>query len=159
MGPIQKDKKIKQDKKPDPTEKPTMKVAARKRSPILPPTDSPQLVAAVKPIPSAKPPAKTGSAAKLAATYASKLAAIKAAKAEAATKPPTPLSPAVRIKTIPAKPQENTKSTAQAKPKVKRTPIQAPSPEPQSKAVLGISRIKSAPSGLSFPTTTIPQTL
>eukprot|EP00092_Neocalanus_flemingeri_P017735 GFUD01019190.1.p1 GENE.GFUD01019190.1~~GFUD01019190.1.p1 ORF type:complete len:950 (+),score=341.68 GFUD01019190.1:50-2851(+) len=154
-------KKGKQERKPDPSKKPTMKVAARKRSPILPPTDTPQQVAAVQPISAAKPPTKNGSAAKLAASYAAQLTSIKAAKAEAAAaaKPPTPQSPKVRMKTIPTKPPAaNLIPTSPAKPKVKRTPIQAPSPEPFSKPVLGISRMKSAPSGLSFPTTIIPKT-
>eukprot|EP00090_Calanus_glacialis_P020849 TRINITY_DN3217_c0_g1_i1.p1 TRINITY_DN3217_c0_g1~~TRINITY_DN3217_c0_g1_i1.p1 ORF type:complete len:945 (-),score=388.52 TRINITY_DN3217_c0_g1_i1:458-3250(-) len=155
-------KKGKQDKKPDPSEKPTMKVAARKRSPILPPADSPQaqLVAAGMPIQTARPAVKPGSAAKLASSYAAKLAAIKAAKAEAADKISIPLSTAVRIKTIPPKPQAaGQNSTVASKPKVKRIPIQAPSPEPTSRPMLGISRIKSAPSGLSYPTPSVPQTL
>jgi len=154
-------KKTKQEKKSDNSEKPTMKVAARKRSPILPPAEGQEAepVAAVKTVQAAKAVAKPGSAAKLAASYAAKLAAIKAAKAEAAAKVTTPLSPAVRIKTIPAKPQAaNQSSVVASKPKVKRTPIQAPSPEPGVRPVAGISRIKSAPSGLSFPPSA-PQTI
>ena len=64
--------------------KPTMKVAARKRSPILPPTNGgvSQPVAAVKPIQAATVKSgKGGGAAKLAASYAAKLSEIKAAKA------------------------------------------------------------------------------
>lgn len=179
-------KKVKQDKKPEMVEKPTMKVAARKRSPVLPPAETQQanLVAAVKPIQVAKPstvtksalattpgttnkPAvKPGGAAKLAASYAAKLAAIKAAKAKAAEKAEvsakvsksTPISPAVRIKTVPAKPAQT--KVEPIKAKVKRTPIQAPSPEPPVRSVPGISRIKSAPAGLSYapiPHQTIPK--
>jgi len=137
--------------------KPTMKVAARKRSPILPPADNPQKqpVATIKPIQVAKSSGKTGgsNASKLAATYAAKLSAIKAAKAEAAkagnaTKTSSaPLSPAVRIKTVPVKPS---KSEAEIKPKVKRKPIKAPTPEPADKSVGGINRLHSAPADLSF---------
>merc|ERR1712142_365276 len=137
--------------------KPTMKVAARKRSPILPPADNlqKQPVATIKPIQVAKSSGKTGgsNASKLAATYAAKLSAIKAAKTEAAkagnaTKTSSaPLSPAVRIKTVPVKPS---KSEAEIKPKVKRKPIKAPTPEPADKSVGGINRIHSAPADLSF---------
>merc|ERR1719420_626605 len=139
-----------------------MKVAARKRSPVLPPAETQQAhhVAEVKPTQVAKPstgtksavvsnpgtttkPAvKPGGAAKLAASYAAKLAAIKAAKAKAAEKTevaakvpkPTPLSPAVRIKTVPAKPPQTKAEPIKAK--IKRTPV---------RSVPGISRIKSAP--------------
>jgi len=163
-------KKIKADnKKSEMPEKPTMKVAARKRSPVLPPADNQQTqpVAAVKPIQAAKPgpaakpgsmsmptTAKPSGAAKLAASYAAKFAAIKAAKAKAAAnteavpKAPTSLSPAVRIKTVPAKSQQA--QAAPDKPKVKRTPIKAPSPEPPTRSIPGISRLKSAPAGLSY---------
>merc|ERR1712130_336874 len=163
-------KKMKADnKKSEMPEKPTMKVAARKRSPVLPPADNQQTqpVAAVKPIQAAKPgpaakpgsmsmptTAKPSGAAKLAASYAAKLAAIKAAKAKAAAnteavpKAPTSLSPAVRIKTVPAKSQQA--QAAPDKPKVKRTPIKAPSPEPPTRSIPGISRLKSAPAGLSY---------
>jgi len=175
-------KKVKADnKKSEMPEKPTMKVAARKRSPVLPPADNQQTqpVAAVKPIQATKPgpvakpgsmsmstTAKPSGAAKLAASYATKLAAIKAAKAKAAAKTeavpkaqaaakteavpkaPTSLSPAVRIKTVPAKSQQA--QAAPEKPKVKRTPIKAPSPEPPTRSIPGISRLKSAPAGLSY---------
>ena len=90
----QKEKPKKKKKKKETTnggamEKPTMKVAARKRSPILPPTngDSSQPVAEVKPLQTAaasKQTSKAVSAAKLAASYAAKLSEIKAAKAQAA---------------------------------------------------------------------------
>ena len=179
-------KKVKHDIKPEMAEKPIMKVAARKRSPVLPPAETQQAhhVAEVKPTQVAKPstgtksavvsnpgtvtkPAvKPGGAAKLAASYAAKLAAIKAAKAKAAEKTevaakvpkPKPLSPAVRIKTVPVKPPQTKAEPIKAK--IKRTPIQAPSPEPPVRSVPGISRIKSAPAGLSYvplPHQTIPK--
>ena len=75
-------KKTSRTKPRETAEKPTMKVAARKRSPILPPTaaETKKVVAAVKPLP--KNQSKSVNAAKLAASYAAKLSEIKASKAK-----------------------------------------------------------------------------
>ena len=75
-------KKTGRTKPREPAGKPTMKVAARKRSPILPPAaaETKQPVAAVKPLP--KNQSKSVNAAKLAASYAAKLSEIKASKAK-----------------------------------------------------------------------------
>lgn len=94
------------------SEKPTMKVAARKRSPVLAPittvvstvTSQPPTmkVAAVKPEFSSKPETTSKgkkSAAKLAAAYAAKLTAIKASKPAA-----TPKTSKVSSNTVPSKP-------------------------------------------------------
>ena len=149
-------KKVGQTKSRDPPEKPTMKVAARKRSPILPPTESskPTVVAAVKPL--QKNQSKSVNAAKLAASYAAKLSEIKANKAklkvekEAESVPvvkaplkktvsvdkskPSSVTAAV-VKPKPAVTKTETKIVTAAKPK--RVPIKAPSPE------------RSTPSGVS----------
>merc|ERR1740123_976605 len=78
-----KEKRV--EKKEDVHEKPTMKVAARKRSPILAPANGEAAMPVADEKPVQEAPAKSsnkgGNAAKLAASYAAKLAKIKAAKA------------------------------------------------------------------------------
>ena len=153
-----KAKPKKQKIKDEVQEKPTMKVAARKRSPILPPPatngDSAQPVAAVKPLQPAaanaakKAPAKSVSAAKLAASYAAKLSEIKAAKAaKVKSSSPAPdvkettnkltdgkadvkvAEPAVTVKKVPVKP--------------KPAPISVTAPKvPENKPVAAVAKRK-----------------
>ena len=145
-------KKVGQTKSP---EKPTMKVAARKRSPILPPTESskPTVVAAVKPL--QKNQSKSVNATKLAASYAAKLSEIKANRAKLKVEKEAESVPVVKaplkktvsvdkskpsvtaavVKPKPAVTKTETKISIAAKPK--RVPIKAPSPE------------RSTPSGVS----------
>ena len=148
-------KKTGRTKLRDPAGKPTMKVAARKRSPILPPAaaETKQPVAAVKPLP--KNQYKSVNAAKLAASYAAKLSEIKASKAKlkVSSEPrgtlgknistekdnsavSNPKAKALLRKTIsvdkskptsPSAPIVKLKPADSAKPK--RVPIKAPSPE------------------------------
>ena len=151
-------------------EKPTMKVAAMKRSPILPPSsgDNSQPVAAVKPIQASSKSSKSGSAAKLAASYAAKLSEIKARNAKKAAKKTSvdesveekpQEEPKDEVKEAPVKKAPTTKVTKVAKvapppatiksaPAVienksvsaaKRKPITAPSPERSS--VTGVSKL------------------
>ena len=116
-----------QQSKSEATEKPTMKVAARKRSPILAPTNGEsQPVAAVKPLQADnKPAAKPGSAAKLAASYAAKLTQIKAAKAKAAKKKPAAETSEFN-KASEEKTDTNSNATEVVKVADKKTPVTAP---------------------------------
>merc|ERR550517_1799437 len=77
--------------------RPTMKVAARKRSPILATANGTKKVAEVKPVVSTAAPAK-----QLAGSYAARLTAIKAAKAAAA--------PAAKKSTVETEPAPSAKS-------------------------------------------------
>lgn len=172
-------KKTVRNKPREPAGKPTMKVAARKRSPILPPTSAEpkQPVAAVKPLP--KNQTKSVNAAKLAASYAAKLSEIKAnkAKLKVSSEPNKTLekntstekdisvvaNPAAKAplrktisldKTKPSAPMEKLKPAAAAPVKTvpakpKRVPIKAPSPERSSPS--GVSKLSY---GNSVPTGT-----
>ena len=168
-------KKSVRTKAREPAEKPTMKVAARKRSPILPPTGggTRQPVAAVKPLP--KSQSKSVNATKLAASYAAKLSEIKANKAKLkglaepsgtleknnstenpAAKPPLRKTISVdkskpTLPSVPAVKPKPTEAAVKPNPaKPKRVPIKAPSPERSSPN--GVSRLSygnSVPAGTS----------
>ena len=141
----------------EPTEKPTMKVAARKRSPILPPAESSkQPVAAVKPLqaPASTSQSKAGSATKLAASYAAKLSEIKANKAKLKVEREVAVARGPLTKTISVEKSKPSECSAIVKPKPtpvrietkvptaakpKRVPIKAPSPERSSPS--GVSKL------------------
>jgi len=154
------------EKKEDVHEKPTMKVAARKRSPILAPAngEAAKPVADEKPVqePSAKS-SKGGNAAKLAASYAAKLAKIKAAKAakqkeeeeESAKEPaketkveaePTETAPVKKATPVTAPPVKKVIPVTVAVKKtipVAAPPVTKPDPvakAPENKAVSGVKR-------------------
>jgi len=109
--------------------RPTMKVAARKRSPILAAANGTKKVAEVKPVVSTAAPAK-----QLAGSYAARLTAIKAAKAaEAASKQTA--APAAKKSTVETEPAPSAKSNLVTKsdtaPKTNapvRAKITGPSP-------------------------------
>jgi len=118
--------------------RPTMKVAARKRSPILPAANGTKKVAEVKPVVStvAAAPAK-----QLAGSYAARLTAIKAAKAaEAASKQAAPAAKKSTVETEPAAPSaktnlstksDNAPKTAPARAKITGPSPVAPKPLPK----------------------------
>lgn len=116
--------------------RPTMKVAARKRSPILATANGTKKVAGVKPVVSTAAPAK-----QLAGSYAARLTAIKAAKAaEAASKQAA--APAAKKSTVETEPAPSAKSnvttksdtalkTALVRAKITGPSLVAPKPVPK----------------------------
>merc|ERR1712098_269043 len=150
-----------------------MKVAARKRSPILAPSngETQQPVAAVKPLQADnklvanKPAAKPGSAAKLAASYAAKLTQIKAAKAKATKKKPAAEASEANVVSE-EKTDTNSNATeavkvadkkspvtAPEKGSVKKTPVTAPEKETVKKTPVTAPEKPKAPVKVSPPTT------